>query len=522
MALHSTPISHKTLFTRSAGVLMHITSLPGRYGIGDLGTSAYQFVDFLAAANQRLWQALPLTPTGYGNSPYYSYSAMACNHLLLSPDMLVQRGYLAEADVAGVPKFPDGHVDFGAVIPYKMQLLEKAFANFTARASADDKASYEAYCKANADWLNDYALFTALKTAKYGGEPWDKWENDDRFCTPKTVKARQKEFAEVIGLHMFLQYEFSVQWRSLRDYANSKGVAFVGDIPIFVAYDSADVWAKKTDFRLDVNAMPTVVAGVPPDYFSATGQLWGNPHYNWAGMERDGFAWWARRFERCFELYDIVRIDHFRAFEDFWEIPAGEKTAVKGQWVKAPGEKLFRAMQAKFGSELSVIAEDLGDITPAVTELRKMFAMPGMKILQFAYEAGDPNDPFLPHNYETDSVVYTGTHDNDTTLGWYRAVSAAARHNAHEYLYAANEDEFVWEMIRAAMFSTALFAIIPIQDLLVLGTESRMNLPGRADGNWGYRLLPDQIQMPHIERLARYARLSNRLKPVPKPPAKVV
>jgi 4-alpha-glucanotransferase len=513
-----TAMTHDLLFTRSAGVLMHISSLPSRYGIGDLGTSAYQFVDFLYAANQRIWQVLPLTPTGYGNSPYYSYSAMACNHLLISPDVLQKRGYLTEQDVAGVPDFPNDTVDFGAVIPAKMELLQRAFAHFQSGASVADRKAFEVFCETNKSWLENYVLFTALKTAKYGGQPWSAWEKDDRFCTPAAMQIAREKYKDTIELHTYLQYEFAVQWQELRHYATSKGVALVGDIPIFVAYDSADVWSNKGAFRLDKDGNPTVVAGVPPDYFSATGQLWGNPHYNWAVMEKDGFAWWEARFEKCFELYDIVRIDHFRAFEDFWEIPAGEKTAVKGKWVKAPGEKLFTAMQKRFGDAFSVIAEDLGEITPAVTELRKKFHLPGMKILQFGYETCNPSDAFMPHNFETDSVAYTGTHDNDTTLGWYRAASDAVKHNVHEYLYASSEEEVVWEMIRAATLSTALFAIIPMQDILTLGTEARMNLPGRAEGNWGYRLLPDQVQSAYVERLARYARLGNRLAPKPRKP----
>jgi len=509
-------MTYETLFTRSSGILMHITSLPSRYGIGDLGKAAYQFVDFLAAAKQRIWQVLPLTPTGYGNSPYYSYSAMACNHLLISPKALHQRGYLTDADIANVPHFPEHRVDFEHVVPYKMALLRKAFERFKTSAPAEDQKDYPAFCKANADWLDDYALFTALKFDRFGGESWGNWSADVRMKKAAALKTAQKELADVIEFHKFLQYEFVVQWKALRSYANSKGIAMVGDIPIFVAYDSADVWSHNEAFRLDAEGKPVVVAGVPPDYFSATGQLWGNPHYNWDAMAKDGFAWWGRRFEKCFELYDIVRIDHFRAFEDFWEIPAGETTAIKGQWVKAPGEQLFTAMLKKFGGSLSVIAEDLGDITPEVTLLRKQFKMPGMKILQFGYEACNPTDPFMPHNFETDSVVYTGTHDNDTTLGWFRNAQRKAQQNALEYLRAGSEEEVVWEMIRTGMLSTALFAITPLQDVLTLGTEFRMNFPGKADGNWEYRLLPHQVQEHHIERLARLTTMSNRLEPVRK------
>lgn len=503
------------LFSRSAGILAHITSLPCRFGVGDMGASAYQFVDFLSAAEQRLWQVLPLTPTGYGNSPYYSYSAMAGNHLLISPDKLKERGYLTESEIEQIPTFPDHRVDFSTIIPYKMGVFEKAFANFSTNASQKDKADFDTFCKNNASWLPDFALFVALKEGKYNGEPWDKWEKADRFREKKAMDAARKKYAHLIDLHTFLQYEFATEWSALRAYANSKGVAMVGDIPIFVAYDSADVWSKKDVFRLDDNARPTHVAGVPPDYFSATGQLWGNPHYNWTQMEKDGYAWWGDRFQKCMELYDVVRVDHFRGFEAFWEVPFGEATAMKGKWVEAPGQKLFKAMKKRFG-DLPVIAEDLGLITPAVTALRKEFGMPGMKILQFGYESGDPTDAFLPHNYETDSVVYTGTHDNDTTLGWFRSCDDARKRNALEYLRASSEQEVVWEMIRAAYLSTALYAIVPLQDILTLGTEFRMNFPGKADGNWEYRLLPNQLGEWHITMLSKLAKISNRLEPIEK------
>ncbi|MCS6807941.1 MAG: 4-alpha-glucanotransferase [Bacteroidota bacterium] len=505
------------LFSRSSGILAHITSLPCRFGIGDMGPSAYQFVDFLHAARQRLWQVLPLTPTGYGNSPYYSYSAMAGNFLLISPDMLKQQGYLSDDDIASIPSFPDQRVDFARVIPYKMSLLEKAFTHFTQRASSTDKAEFERFCAENSSWLPDFALFVALKNGKYHGEPWNTWSKADRMREPNAMNAARKQYAHLIELHTFLQYEFRKQWKALRSYANSKGIALVGDIPIFVAYDSADVWSRKKEFRLDANGLPTHVAGVPPDYFSATGQLWGNPHYNWEHMEHDNFSWWSNRFHQCFELYDIVRIDHFRGFQAFWEVPYGMPNAMKGKWVLAPGRKLFQTMKERFG-DLPVIAEDLGLITPEVTALRKEFGMPGMKILQFGYESGDPTDPFLPHNYEPDCVTYTGTHDNDTTLGWFRSCTHERKRNVLEYLRASNEHEVVWEMIRAAYFSTAMYAIIPLQDILCLDTEHRMNFPGKADGNWEYRLLPHQLEETHASTLAKLARLSNRLEPVEKQP----
>jgi 4-alpha-glucanotransferase len=509
---------YQRLFSRSAGILAHITSLPSRFGIGDMGSTAYQFVDTLASAHQRLWQVLPLTPTGYGNSPYYSYSAMAGNSLLISPETLRERGFLISADLDQVPNFPDDHVDYGAVIHYKTALFEKAFANFSANRSAEEKKRFEEFCTNNEGWLDDFALFVALKDGKYGGKPWDTWEKGDRFCEKKAMTTARKTYAHAIALNKFLQYEFSVQWSALRQYTNGKGVSLVGDIPIFVAYDSADVWSKKSAFRLDNDGFPTHVSGVPPDYFSETGQMWGNPHYNWSAMEKDKFKWWGDRFAKCLELYDVVRVDHFRGFEAFWEIPFGLPNAMKGKWVHAPGVKFFTAMQKRFGKELPIIAEDLGLITPEVTALRKQFSMPGMKILQFGYESGDPSDAFLPHNYEIDCVVYTGTHDNDTTLGWFRSASDDRKRNALEYLRASSEQEVVWELIRAAYLSTALYAITPLQDILTLGTECRMNFPGKADGNWEYRLMPNQLNEWHVGMLAKLARISNRLQPIEKEP----
>jgi 4-alpha-glucanotransferase len=509
---------YQRLFSRAAGILAHVTSLPSRFGIGDLGKSSFQFVDFLAAANQRLWQVLPLTPTGYGNSPYYSYSAMAGNMMLLSPDVLCERGFLNGGDLEPIPDFSEDTVDYSAVAAYKTELFEKAFANFAAHAPDSERAAYENFCATNASWLEDFSLFVALKEQKYDGQPWDKWEKADRLHEQKAMDEARETYRQATRMNKFLQYEFAVQWSAVRTYANSKGVALIGDIPIFIAYDSADVWSKQTAFRLDEDGFPTHVSGVPPDFFSETGQLWGNPHYNWSAMQKDNFSWWGDRFAKCFELYDIVRVDHFRGFEAFWEVEFGAPDAINGKWVPAPGKELFTAMQQRFGErfdgELPIIAEDLGIITPAVTALRKQFNMPGMKILQFGYGAGDPADPFLPHNYEPDSVVYTGTHDNDTTLGWFRSIDDDSKRNALEYLQASSEQEVVWEMIRAAYLSTALFAIVPVQDILTQGTEHRMNFPGKADGNWAYRLKPERLNEWHISILSKFARISNRLKPV--------
>ncbi len=496
------------LFSRSAGILMHITSLPSKYGIGDIGDNAYQFVDFLHASGMKLWQFLPLAPTGYGNSPYSAYSAFACNHYLISPDVLVRRGYLSKKDVADTPLFSDEDVEYNRVIAYKMTLLEMAHETFVASATNTDKEQYEAFCSAHKSWLDDYALFMALKSAN-NNDDWSKWSEGERMKSAAAMTAAKKKLSSTIAFHKFLQFEFDRQWHELKHYANDKGIQFVGDIPIFVAYDSADVWAKKDQFRLDEKGLPTVVSGVPPDYFSATGQLWGNPHYHWEAMEKSNFAWWGDRFQRMFDLFDIVRIDHFRGFEAFWEIPFGEPTAINGKWVKAPGSALFASLRKKFGN-VPIIAEDLGVITDEVTALRKESAFPGMKILQFGFESCNPKDAFLPHNYELDSVVYTGTHDNDTTLGWFRSVKRASQEFTVQYLHANNEHELIWAMIEAAFASVATMTIIPMQDVLTVGSEARMNTPGVADGNWGWRLKPNVVASIHIERLARLSKKYNR------------
>ncbi|MCA9955757.1 MAG: 4-alpha-glucanotransferase, partial [Anaerolineales bacterium] len=403
-------------FERAAGILLHPTSFPGRYGIGDFGNAAYQFVDFLVASKQSLWQILPLGPTGYGDSPYQAFSAFAGNPLLISPDRLVRDGYLPETAVRNVPTFPQHAVDFGPVIEYKTALLQQAHEHFLTHGSDEQKAAYQQFCAEQSSWLDDFALFMALKNhhVDHEGGVWNTWPREIALREPAAMTSWGAKLANEVDRHKFLQFLFFQQWLSLKAYANDRGIQIIGDIPIFVAFDSADVWANPDLFYLDETGGSTVIAGVPPDYFSETGQRWGNPLYRWDKMADNGYVWWAARLQMCFTQADIVRIDHFRGFDAYWEIPADEPTAVVGQWVKGPGQAFFQAMRDQLG-ELPLIAEDLGVITPEVTALRDAFDFPGMKILQFAF-GGERNSNFLPHTFDKNSVVYTGTHDNETVL----------------------------------------------------------------------------------------------------------
>lgn len=499
-------------FSRASGVLLHITSLPGRFGSGDLGSEAYQFVDFLQAADQRLWQILPLTPTGFGNCPYSSTSALAGNHYLISPEKLCERGLLEASDLENAPPFPDNHVDFGWMIDYRMKLLHKAFHHFNQLSNRTKiKIAHKKFCEANQEWLEDYTVFMALKH-KYQGSRWDNWSAEDQSASAETHKRCMDELGDIIEFHRFLQSEFAAQWHALRAYANSKNVKFVGDIPIFVGYDSSEVWGNKQAFKLDEHYKPTVVAGCPPDAFAATGQLWGNPHYNWQHMMDTDFAWWKQRFTKQFELYDIVRIDHFRGFAAYWEIPASAPTAEEqygAKWVYGYGNELFSALHKTFGSA-PIIAEDLGTITPDVVELRKNNNYPGMKIMQFGFESCNPNDGFLPWNAEEDFVIYTGTHDNDTTLGWYRSAPQHIKDFYHQHVNASNEHEAVWEMIRLGMESKAVFCITPLQDILVQGSEARMNFPGIAENQWQYRYPAHLLTANHAQQLATLVQKTQR------------
>jgi len=483
------------IFQRRSGILLHPTSLPGQFGVGDLGDAAHQFVDFMAAAGQSYWQVLPPSPTGYADSPYQTLSAFAGNPMLINPKKLVEVGHLSEADLANTPTFPADRVDFGPVILYKMALLDQAHANFQARASSDQRALFARFCAEQAFWLDDFALFMALKEA-HNLRPWNEWEPQIAARQPKALARWQEALVGQIENQKYRQWQFFEQWLALKRHANEHGIRIIGDIPIFVSFDSADVWANPHLFHLDEHLQPTVVSGVPPDYFSETGQLWGHPLYRWEVMTQNRYAWWIARFRMAFTQADVVRIDHFRGFYNYWEIPAGEKTAIKGRWVRGPGADPFHTVTAALG-EVAIIAEDLGDLDAesraGVDALQAEFGYPGMKVLQFAFGAG-PADPFLPHNFTRDCIVYTGTHDNDTIAGWYHITSTEAeRDYARKYLGCDGSD-IAWDLIRLAWASVAHTVITTAQDLLSLGHKARMNLPGTiGQPNWCWRLSPGAL-----------------------------
>ncbi|HPF71737.1 MAG TPA: 4-alpha-glucanotransferase [Candidatus Krumholzibacteria bacterium] len=498
-------------FRRRAGVLLHPTSLPGPDGIGDLGAEAYRWIDWLAEHAQSLWQVLPLGPTSFGDSPYQTLSAFAGNPLLVSLDRLAQRGWLTPADLAARPALPVDRVDYGPVITWKTTMLDLAWQ----RARASAAAELEAWGRRHA-WLEDFVLFWALKEDQ-GGRPWVAWPAELRDREPAALAAARTRLAPRLEAHRFRQWQFFTQWQELKLYAQARDVAVMGDLPIFVAYDSADVWANRSLFRLDAEGRPTHVAGVPPDYFSDTGQLWGNPLYDWTRSAADGHAWWAARVRTALELCDLLRIDHFRGFEAYWEVPAGETTAVNGAWRPGPGAAFFTALQASLGGRLPLVAEDLGVITPGVEALREGTGLPGMKVLQFAFD--DPCNAFLPHRHQANCVVYTGTHDNDPTRGWWehRATDGEKRLVA-EYA-GAPADEPHWTLIRLGMLSPAHTFIAPLQDVLGLGREARMNLPGEGAGNWNWRMPADAFTHPGGPRLARLtwlgARRPDQTRPTP-------
>jgi 4-alpha-glucanotransferase len=506
-------------FARSSGILLHFTSLPGRFGVGDLGPCAFEFADFLADAGQKIWQVLPLNPTGYGDSPYQCFSAFAGNPLLLSIEGLVDQGLLQPSDLASMPGFPQDSVDYGSVITFKMSVLRRAAQVFFADASASGLAAFDRFCDDNASWLDDYPLFMAAKDA-HNGVIWTSWDAELRRRDPESLRDWTKKLATEIQAYKFWQFEFFQQWKRLKAYCQERGIRFMGDIPIYVAHDSADVWAHPTLFYLDEHGSPTVVSGVPPDYFSATGQLWGNPIYRWDVLAASGYKWWIERFRASLALFDMVRLDHFRGFEAYWEIPASEKTAIDGRWVKGPGEDFLSALQKAFGG-LPIVAENLGVITPPVEKLRQQFGLPGMSLLQFAF-GNDPQGPsFRPHNYHRDLVAYTGGHDNDTTVGWWNSSGGLDSTRTPEdvrkehafaraYLNFHDDSEINWVMIRAVMASIAEIAIVPLQDVLGLGTEARMNLPGRVSGNWKWRYRPGALTKDLGARLRSLATLYDR------------
>jgi 4-alpha-glucanotransferase len=509
---------------RASGVLLHPTSLPGRFGIGDLGDEAHRFIDFLESAGQTRWQVLPLGPTGYGDSPYQCFSAFAGNPLLVSPDGLLAEGLLDESDLGVAREFSASRVNFGAVIEWKSRLLGRAYQKFKL-ASAELRQPFLSFCAAKAHWLDDYALFRALKS-HHRGAAWLDWDPPLIYREKTALESARSHLQEEIEAEKFYQWLFFRQWVEIKSYADGRGIKIVGDAPIFVALDSADVWTNPSMFKLGRDLKPIVVAGVPPDYFSATGQLWGNPIYNWAHMRETEFSWWIARFHATFELVDLVRVDHFRGFSASWEIPYGDETAERGSWVPVPGRELFAALRNEF-AELPIIAEDLGVITPDVIALRDAFELPGMRILQFGF-AGDPWNLDLPHNYVRNTVAYTGTHDNDTTVGWFRSragkgstrsASQIRRERSFclKYLHSTGR-EIHWDFIRAVLASVADTAIIPMQDLLGLDSSARMNLPASEEGNWNWRAPSAAFTGEIAARLRGLTELYGRLPVTPATP----
>ena len=506
MSLSSAPdASTPAMPARASGLLLHPTSLPGGHGVGDLGPEAYRFVDFLVAAGQGLWQIMPLGPPGFGASPYAARSAFAGNPLLVSLDRLVEQGLLSPDDLRDAPSGDLERVDFPRVEAFKLERLRRAFTRLAGHPEAT--ARMTAFRAVHAGWLEDYALFMALREA-HREAVWTAWEPALVRREPEALARARRELAGEIAFHAFAQWLFFEQWGALRRYANARGVRIIGDLPIFVAHDSADVWAHQEIFDLDERGEPVTVAGVPPDAFSATGQRWGNPVYRWPVLQARGFDWWVARFRAVLETVDIVRIDHFRGFQAAWHIPAQEETAERGTWVETPGRELFAAVRAALGP-FPVIAEDLGLITPEVHALRRELGFPGMKVLQFAFGGGADN-PYLPHNHEPDSAVYTGTHDNDTTVGWYASLDERTRDHVRRYL-AVDGNDIAWDLIRAALASVARIAVVPVQDVLALGSEARMNFPGRPHGNWSWRLRPGQLTPAHAARLRALTELYGRL-----------
>lgn len=500
-------------FERNAGILLHPTSLPGKYGIGDLGKDAFQFIDFLEKAGQKLWQVFPLGPTGYGDSPYQCFSAFAGNPNLVNPDKLREDDLLSDDDLNNIPKHNPVQIDYGQIIDYKKGLLKKAFINFKANIKKFED-DYNNFCKDNEDWLNDFALFMAAKEA-HGGIVWKDWDKGLVLRVPKALDEWSIKLADEIYYQKFVQFEFFFQWKAVKEYANSKGIKIIGDMPIFIAYDSADLWANKELFTVNKEGTLETVAGVPPDYFSETGQLWGNPLYRWKEMEKDDFLWMRNRFSNLLKMVDIIRIDHFRGFEAFWEIPGNAETAINGRWVKAPGHKLFNSIKKHLG-DVAILAEDLGVITTEVEKLRDDFNFPGMKILQFAFGT-DMETKFLPHNYIPECVVLTGAHDNDTTRAFFEKSKTDKDSDIFQHFQKYTNyfgDNVVYEVIRLAYASVANIVIVPMQDILNLGGDARMNFPGKLGGNWMWRFTWDQVS---DELHLKYLGLASLYERPPKP-----
>ncbi|MFH0811728.1 MAG: 4-alpha-glucanotransferase [Pseudomonadota bacterium] len=493
---------------RGSGILLHITSLPSPFGIGDLGSGAYRFIDFLAEAKQSYWQVLPLNPTDpiHYNSPYHSTSAFAFNPLLISPELMIAEGFLKRENIESFPEFPQDRVDHLSVKEYKENLFNQAFTHFKRKRDQ----GYLEFCSQNAHWLEDFALFVALK-ANFQGKAWSEWPPGLRDRNREALESAKSEHQDKIEKIKFLQYIFNKQWASLKNYCTEKSIQIIGDLPIYVDYDSADVWAHPELFKLDDNQKPYVVAGVPPDYFSATGQLWGNPIYRWDILKERDYDWWVKRIAHSLKLYDFLRIDHFRGFVAYWEVPAREKTAINGKWIEAPAIDFFTRLTKKF-PYLPIIAEDLGVITPDVREVMNHFELPGMKLLLFAFGPDLPTNPYIPHNLGKNCIAYTGTHDNNTIRGWFeKEVTPEDKKRLFKYLSReVPAEEIHWELIRLVMMSVANTVIFPLQDILGLGEEARMNLPATREGNWKWRLLPNQITPDITKRLLEMTEIYGR------------
>ncbi len=509
----STTISLDATHEKYAGILVHPTSFPGPYGIGDLGKSAYRFIDFLEKSGLNLWQILPLGHTGFGDSPYQPFSSFAGQPLIIAIDDLIEHKLLTQEDFVDMPTWDPADIDFGTVIEFKTNLLKLAYSRFIDDTIDDTYSTdeslmqeYTHFCE-HTPWLSDYSLFMAAKDYN-DGAPWYEWPPSLKSPTPLQKAKWMKKFHDAMGYYNFIQFLFSKHWFALKDYANQKGIKIVGDIPIFVALDSVDVWCNKSLFKLDSKGHPTVVAGVPPDYFSATGQLWGNPLYKWSAHTKDGYKWWISRIRHQLSLADFIRIDHFRGFDTYWAVPYGDTTAVNGKWETAPGINFFTTLEATLGYQLPIIAEDLGEINDSVIALRDKFGLPGMKILQFAFENPNENN-FLPHNYVRNCVCYTGTHDNNTSLGWYKGAYESSKDKFRRY-YNTDGGDVCWTLIRACFSSVANMAIIPMQDVLSLDSWARLNTPGIAQGNWSWRFTDNDLSNQLAARLYETAKLYGR------------
>ena len=496
------------MFERSSGILLHPTSLPGKYGIGSLGKEAYKFVDFLKKSNQKLWQIFPLGPTGYGDSPYQCFSSFAGNPYLIDFDLLIEQNLLTEEDLKDV-NFGgnEEYIDYGAIYNQKYPLLRKAYENFKANGNKELKEKLETFKTENSSWLDDYSLYISLKN-HFNGLPWNEWEDDIRTRKEDAINKYKAELANEIEYHNFIQFLFFTQWNNVKKYANDNGIKIIGDIPIFVAVDSSDAWANPEIFLFDPELKPVKVAGVPPDYFSATGQLWGNPLYDWDKLKELNYKWWVDRVRANLSTCDIIRIDHFRGFDEYWAVPYGDKTAENGTWCPGPRTDLFNAIKNELG-ELPIIAEDLGTMTQGVIDLREATGFPGMKILGFAFDSKEEND-YLPHTYTKNCVVYTGTHDNDTLIGWFTKANEDDKQFARNYLNSRSDNEIHWDAIRGAWSSVANMAIAPIQDFLGLGSEARINTPGLASGNWQWRLKDGVLTDELAERIAKLTKIYSR------------